>query len=93
MIAEMEQSFKGANGAEKMKDFANETAKDKFKKDRERQIAIKKKRKLETKKLEDKHKEEEDLIFQNEDKMEDTNDEAEVVKLKKQIKNLKRKFN
>jgi hypothetical protein len=46
-----------------LKDFANETAKDKFKKDRERQIAIKKKRKLETKKLEDKHKEEEDFNF------------------------------
>jgi len=57
MIAEMESSFKGANNVEsKIKDFANETQKERFKKERERQIAIKKKRKLETKKLEDKHK-------------------------------------
>lgn len=53
----MESSFKGANNVEsKIKDFANETQKERFKKERERQIAIKKKRKLETKKLEDKHK-------------------------------------
>jgi hypothetical protein len=37
MIAEMESSFKGANNVEsKIKDFANETQKERFKKERER---------------------------------------------------------